>query len=164
MRKNLFLALLVLLLGMSSSNNCIFMHKIETSRTGSKSEAKHGFLYFQNKKIPDTFNLIVSSECSFQFFQRKYLWGLDGYHPSQGKEKEFFKTKNSSKNLEGKFFLLGDIKFANIPSNWIFVKWANKSAFINPLKIFDFIKLFNLKKISREKPSSKIKIKSKSND
>ncbi len=125
-------------------------HYKKYSHKGTKSEARHGFLEINGKNIPDVFRYVKTNQGEYKFFQRTNMWGNDGYHPIKKSEIKI-KTINgqmSEAAIKNKYYI-ASYKFKNTPANWIFVAWDKEKAFVSPEKLFGFIKIFNLKKISR---------------
>jgi len=148
---------------MSWFASCPLSHSIQYTSKGSKSEARHGYLFLEGEKVPDVFSFIASisvAECSFKFKQRVHKWGLDGYHPSKTDLEKKIKFTSGTTNFKKKYYL-GKIKYKNTPEDWFFVEWDNQTAFVASDYLFKFINAFKLKDISRRKVRSRPIIKSK---
>lgn len=126
-------------------------HLITYSRKGTRSEAKHGHLTIDNRKIPDVFSLVISGGKTYKFHQRKFMWGLDGYFPVEFKKEDIIKISSNKISLQDiqKGWYMGKEVREDTPSDWFYAEWDSGSAFIAPDAIAKIILEFDLKKIPR---------------
>lgn len=129
---------------------CSIEHSITYSNKGSKSEAQHGHLFINGKEIPDVFTQISCIDKTYKFYQRKQMWGRDGYFPLD----EQAQIKASSAKITDeqikKGWYTGAEKLDGTPCPWLNVQWEGGSAFVSPDKIEDMAAAENLKPIKRD--------------
>ncbi len=134
--------------GQCSLNN--IEHTITYSQKDTRSEAQHGHLFINGKEVPDIFKTVICGNTKYVFYQRKGIWGMDGYFPlmkDENSPKISRKTINKKTLLtgwySGKTFLKGT------PSDWLYLEWDDGSAFCSASAIDDLIKSQHLKTIPR---------------
>ena len=126
------------------------VQKITYSNKGSRSEARHGYLLYKGKSIPDVFNKIIYKSNVYIFFQRIEMWGDDGYFPYNEEIKIKDSNDNISKEQLEKGWYLGKDRLQGTPENWIYVEWEDKSAFLSLDKINPFTREFEMETIDRQ--------------
>ncbi|MDY6968599.1 MAG: hypothetical protein SVR08_08100 [Spirochaetota bacterium] len=130
-------------------------HYITYSHRSTRSESRHGFIKINGKTVPSVFLLIKYRNLLYEFYQRTYLWGRDGYFPVNARQvNDVFKKSNKgiSKKHLSKGWYLGNEYLKNTPSNWIYVQWRDGDAFVSSEKIDEMVKSLRLKAIPRRKP------------
>jgi len=160
-----FIFLLLLALSCSTAaerEGRIIMDEVEYSRKGTRSEAEHGMLYIGGSRLPDCFTLVHHKGRTWNFHQRTGLWGRDGYFPVEGSGvRDIITATADPLDCESlaKGWREGTALHQNTPENWIFVRWPDGSAFVDPLRINDMVKALGIKPIPRVVTSADKKIR-----
>jgi hypothetical protein len=104
-------------------------HSLTYSAKGTRSEARHGHLRINDKKIPWGFSRVVAGDQSFSFYVRRYHFGNDGYHFAQP---PFFPPDSpedmSTADLNRGYVLTRE-RPGNTPADWFYVEWNDGAAF-----------------------------------
>lgn len=164
MRNIIAFILLIFLLALSCIDNSIIAkekilntqieHRVTYTRKGTRSEAKHGHLWINRRKLPDVFTLVKFEDRVYKFYQRRQLWGRDGYFPIKESEKKIT-IRGSDRYISDEYLFrgwyMGDFRFKHTPSSWIYVKWRGGGAFVSPHKIDEMISVIKIKIIPRFK-------------
>ena len=151
-------------IGCDSKQSLIVKHKITYSQKGSRSEAQHGHLKINGKRVAAHFSYIIVNKKHFSFFTRQHLWGFDGYHPVTKKE---MKTtiQNSDKAItkthKTRGWYIGSKKLIGTPDNWLYLKWGAGEGFSLFEKIPDLIKINKIPFLKRRGLPPGFMIKSK---
>jgi len=141
-----------IVVGNDQDNDAKIEHTITYSREGTRSEARHGHLTINGNEIPDIFNIVICGKEAYKYYQRRNIWGRDGYFPI-----DLWAITNelseSDKEITDKAVTLGWYRgvkrLKNTPRNWIYVEWSKGRAFVSPDKTKKLSKAFSVKKISR---------------
>ncbi len=135
----------------SKSNRCMLRNTVSYSNRGTRSEARHGHLFLNEKEIPDVYRLVICSGRAFRFFQRRHMWGRDGYFPVEIREDGEIAEGSTvaGKDAIERGYYRGNVRHSNTPENWMFVKWDGGAAFVSPERIIDLDGVLQLKIIPR---------------
>ncbi len=136
----------------AKSGSAVVKHEIKYSNKGSRSEGRSGYLIINDVSLPDCFIKVAAEGKVYSFKTKNTTWGNDGYFPAEDESVESVfpeVNKKISDNdlLQGWSEVSG--RSANLPVNWILVKWSNGSAAISPDKIDVFLKAKTLNIIPR---------------
>jgi len=137
---------------LSMGSTAEFEHRIEYSSKGTRSEAKHGYLYLNGDKIGDYFTLIIYNDEAYKFFQRDHRWGKDGYFPNKAiktDEKTGVSKEEITSEVLDRGWYEGNEKLKSTPPYWIYAEWQSGSAFVSIEKIREMADALGLKKIPR---------------
>jgi hypothetical protein len=135
----------------SKGNRYTLRNTVSYSNRGTRSEARHGHLFLNEREIPDVYRLVICSDRAFGFFQRRHMWGRDGYFPVKlGEDGGIVKssTGTGSDAIERGYYR-GNVRYGNTPEDWMFVKWDGGAAFVSPERITDLDRALQLKIIPR---------------
>jgi hypothetical protein len=124
-------------------------HRISYSAKGSRSEARHGSLFFQGEAVPDVYETVADDGITYRFRTRQQMWGDDGYHPGAPVEpapasQDAFQTADRNTG-----WYHGPHKKPGTPVNWVYVEWSNGRAFVAPDQLDALADTKNLPPISR---------------
>ena len=138
--------------GFSMGKSPVLEHRITYSHKNTRSEARHGHLLINGYEIPDIFSLVIFQESVFKFYQRKQIWGMDGYFPVD-KTAGISSIEESSADIGpdvmSKGWYEGKEKLAGTPADWLYVEWKEGAAFLSSEKIKNFASEHNLETIPR---------------
>ena len=160
-RKMLVLSLLVLVSaipgvfaeGKADKKNvpAIIDIRVEKSREGTRSEARHYYLKVDGFNVPDVFSLIAVNNDVFTFESRQNLWGDDGYVPRKDYPLPYSIGKNSVEegSLEQGWYL-SDTRKKGTPGNWCYVEAGDLRAFVAPSELDNFAGQYDLESIPRD--------------
>jgi hypothetical protein len=135
----------------TQGKRCVLRSTVSYSNKGTRSESRHGYLFLNGKKIPDVYRLVICNDRAFKFFQRRHMWGRDGYFPVKtGVDDEIVKgsTDTGSDAIERGYYR-GNVRYENTPESWIFIKWDGGKAFVSPERIADLDGVLRLRAIPR---------------
>lgn len=132
------------------NNSETWKHEIEYSRKGTKSEARHGYLYYKGNQIPDCFTSITIPSKTYYFFSRDMLWGDDGYFESSEPLILIKSNLSISDAVKTKGYYLGLEKLEGTPAYWVFVQWDGGKAYVDPMRFDVLIKEQKLKTLPRD--------------
>jgi hypothetical protein len=124
----------------TSSSKLTVIHEIKYTNKGSRSEGRSGYLKINDIVIPDCFTLVVADDKVYYFITKNTLWGDDGYFPVADKSAESFYpsvNKRISESDLSRGWSEIEGHYTNVPSFWIFVKWYNGSAAVDPEKMMN---------------------------
>ena len=135
----------------SRSDRCMLRGRVSFSHKGTRSEAQHGYLYLKGRAIPDVYRLVICNGSVFRFFQRRHMWGRDGYFPVKtGEYGEIVKgSTDAGTDVIQRGYYRGNVRHRNTPESWIFVRWDGGSAFVSPERIADLGMVLSLRAIPR---------------
>ena len=130
-----------------------FKHTITYTRKGSRSESRHGQLLINGNPVADAFNIVSHGTIAYKFYQRKNLWGLDGYFPIEIptiEKPDLDSQEEFAADMLDLGWHLGNVRYKNTPQCWIFVQWGKGSAFVDAGKLDAFVNYMKLKKLPRQ--------------
>ncbi len=129
------------------------VHTVTYTHKGSRSEAEHGHLFINDVEIPDVFTRVISNDIEYRFYQRKYLWGKDGYFPVSETERKQIKTSSKQITIQdlNQGWYTGKERLEGTPETWFYAEWYNGSAFTDPEEAVKMIKALDLQIIPRWK-------------
>ena len=137
--------------GYSKSGRCMLRGRVSFSHKGTRSEARHGRLFLKGKEIPDVYRLVICRGSAFKFFQRRHMWGRDGYFPVKtGEDGEIVEgSADAGTEVIQRGYYRGNVRHRNTPEDWIFVRWDGGAAFVSPERIADLGMVLSLRAIPR---------------
>jgi hypothetical protein len=131
-------------------NRCILRSTVSYSNKGTRSESRHGYLFLNGKEIPDVYRLVICNDRAFKFFQRRHMWGRDGYFPVKTEGGEIVKDgSHAGTEAIRREYYRGNVRYENTPEDWIFVRWDGGAAFVSPERIADLDGVLKLRAIPR---------------
>ncbi|MGC9490608.1 MAG: hypothetical protein ACP5CD_05220 [Thermovirgaceae bacterium] len=124
-------------------------HRISYSAKGTRSEARHGHLEIEGYALPDAFTRLFYREVGVGFRTRSHLWGEDGYWPDAGVSLPEEEGPPLPEEAKERGWILADKIPADIPEEWVWVKWKDGSAFVDAECLKDFINEMKLPLLER---------------
>lgn len=133
------------------SGGCMLRNRVSYSNRGMRSEARHGRLFLNGKEIPDVYRLVICRGSAFEFFQRRHMWGRDGYFPVKtGEDGGIVEgSTDTGTGVIKRGYYRGNVRHKNTPESWIFVRWDGGAAFVSPERIIDLNMVLQLRAIPR---------------
>jgi hypothetical protein len=123
--------------------------KLTYSAKGTRSEARHSFLYIEDNLVPDTFTYVEYKKSAWSFENRNYMWGDDGYWPTEA-HNVIESSQKFTEEMEKQGWYKGNQILRGTPDHWVYVEWRGGSAFIAPDKIESFLENYSLPILPRE--------------
>jgi len=119
------------------------------SNQGTRSEARHHYLYVRDRAVPDTFELVWQEGRLYRFVQRDHTWGDDGYL-SVPSDIHIVRTDRvlSDEDARRKFYD-GNERLDGTPEHWAYVEWKGGRAFVDPIALWNLVESKRLKPIPR---------------
>jgi hypothetical protein len=124
-------------------------HRVTYSAKGTRSEARHGHLEIEGYALPDVFTELSYQEVGVSFYSRSHLWGDDGYWPDARVSLPEQEGPPLSEEAKERGWILADKVPADIPEEWVWVKWKDGSAFVDAESLKDFINEMELPLLQR---------------
>jgi hypothetical protein len=124
-------------------------HRISYSAYGTRSEARHGQLFYRDTAIPDTFSLVVDHGIAYHFRTRSNMWGDDGYHPGAPVDAFGLSDERFTPAFLDQGWYPGPDMRPETPATWIYVEWKGGNAFVDPAKLHLLADTLALKPIPR---------------
>lgn len=127
----------------------VLEHRISYSAKGTRSEARHGALFYKGQAVPDVYEAVVDHQVTYRFRTRNEMWGDDGYHPGPRLDpappvEEGFRPADRE---TGWYSSSG--RKPGTPADWVYVEWSGGSAFVAPDRLGVLAESQNLNPISR---------------
>ena len=125
-------------------------HKISYSRKGTRSEAQHGYLYFDKTALPDVFEYVRQDDQAWSFHARRNIWGLDGYHTAEVISIPDLGQGIGQADLERGWYRAPG-RLGGTPTDWLHVKWGTNSAFVAPASIQALVTALKPPRLARDR-------------
>lgn len=124
-------------------------HRISYSAYGTRSEARHGELFYRDTAIPDTFSLVADHGTAYRFRTRSNMWGDDGYHPGAPVDTFRISEEPFTRASLDQGWYSGPEKRPDTPADWVYVEWKDGNAFADPARLHLLAETLDLEPIPR---------------
>jgi hypothetical protein len=130
-------------------------YKLDTTRPNTEKGGERGRLYYRGRQLPGYFSTIIIGATRYDFAFRTDPSGFGGYAKKPGyTPSKVVSMRVDPEDLErGWYFAPMDQRRQNTPDSWIWVKRENLEAFVDPDKLYRFVKRYDLIQAPEEQES-----------
>lgn len=126
-------------------------HKVTYSHKGTRSEARHGYLYLDEKRVPDCFTMLVAEGKAYSFFTRSNRWGNDGYFQVEKAPTLPETSTQITAEQKKRGWYKGKKRLTGTPEDWVYVRWKKGEAYANLEGMKKLKQQFSIPRLPRRK-------------